>query len=416
MIKKIDGKTGANIIEDGYNKMANLCIAVCPKVNGVSKLHSEILAAETFRTFAERTPSKIIGITNGVTHRRWLGKANPGLTALIEDSCGDFLKDYSLIDKNGKPIMASEKKLETFAAEAANIKAENKLRLRDHIFAKQGIEIDETALIDTQAKRLHEYKRQLLKAFHILKLYIRIKEGRAPDMPKTVFVFAGKAYPGYNRAKDIIRLILAIAALVDSDPEASKLMQVVFLADYNVSEAEILMPATDISEQISTAGYEASGTGNMKFMMNGAVTLGTLDGSNVEIREQVGDDNIFIFGATADEVSAMRESYSPLACVEGDEELKTVLGMLISGELAPAGAKNFYDIYNSLINEDKYLVLHDLASYDARFFDCVRAYQDKTTWNKIATANILRSGYFSSDRTVEEYNNELWKLLPVSKK
>ncbi|MDR2157256.1 MAG: glycogen/starch/alpha-glucan family phosphorylase, partial [Clostridiales Family XIII bacterium] len=279
------------IISNGEIRMANLCIAVCNRVNGVSRLHGEIIRTRTFRDFYILFPDKFLGITNGITHRRWLAKANAPLTRLIAEYIGDgFLKDYREADKL-RELVGNE----TFLADFAAVKAENKLRLRDHLYRKQGVEINPDTAFDVQAKRLHEYKRQLLKILHVLHLYYVIKANPAAEVAPATFLFAAKASPGYYRAKEIIRFILAAGEMINNDPDTKDILKVVFIENYGVSEAEFLVPATDISEQLSTAGLEASGTGNLQFMLNGAVTIGTMDGANVEMYDAVGDENIFIF-------------------------------------------------------------------------------------------------------------------------
>ncbi|MEF9989079.1 MAG: glycogen/starch/alpha-glucan phosphorylase [Christensenellaceae bacterium] len=402
-----------------YNeiRMANLCIAVCKKVNGVSKLHGEILKTRTFRDFYVAFPDKFLGITNGVTHRRWLAMANQPLTALISDYIGDgFIKDYKQLGKVSD-LLNNQKFLEDFM----QVKHLNKLRLKEHLKKTQGIEIDENSIFDVHAKRLHEYKRQLLKVIHILHLYNLKKCNPQMQMQPCTFMFAAKASPGYVRAKNIIRLILAVADLVNNDPDTKDVLKVVFIENYSVSEAEILIPATDLSEQISTAGLEASGTGNMKFMMNGAVTIGTMDGANVEIFEAVGEDNIFIFGATEKEITKMERfgTYRPGEYYEQNADIRLALNCFIDGTLNVATDRQFSDLYHSLLfgdvdRADKYYLLYDYASYAQAFERAVSAYANKEQWRCMAAANTAKSGVFSSDRTINEYNEKIWHLREMN--
>lgn len=394
-------------------RMANLCIAVCKKVNGVSRLHGEILKTRTFRDFYVAFPNKFIGITNGITHRRWLAKANMPLTDLLESYIGDgFLKDYKELARVNE-LLDNRQFLDDFMS----ARYQNKLNLREHLKKKQGIEIDVNTVFDVHAKRLHEYKRQLLKTLHILHLYHKRKQDPSAHITPCTFMFAAKASPGYFRAKNIIRLILAVADLVNNDPDTRDVLRVVFIENYGVSEAEMLIPAADISEQISTAGLEASGTSNMKFMLNGAVTLGTMDGANVEIYEQVGPENIFIFGATVEEIARMERygSYHPGEIYEQNTDLRVALNSLIDGTLHVQSDRQFSDLYHSLLfgdseRADKYFLLYDFNSYDQAFFSAMNAYNDRPRWQKMAAVNTAQSYVFCSDRTVEEYNKEVWHL------
>ncbi len=397
-------------------RMANLCIAVCNKVNGVSQLHGEIIKARTFRDFYVVYPDKFLGITNGITHRRWLAKANQPLTQLLCDHIGDgFLKDYRQMDRI-EDLLDNQQFLDDFM----EVKKQNKIHLREHLKRTQCIEIDENTIFDVHAKRLHEYKRQLLKVLHILHLYNLKKENPQAQIEPCTFLFAAKASPGYVRAKNIIRLILAVAELVNHDPDTKDILKIVFIENYSVSEAEMLIPATDISEQISTAGLEASGTGNMKFMMNGAVTLGTMDGANVEIFDAVGDDNIFIFGATEKEISRMERfgTYKPGMYYEQNTDLRLALNRLIDGSLNIANDRQFSDLYHSLLfgdmeKADKYYLLYDFASYAQAYEQIVSAYADKERWKRMAAINTAKSGRFSSDRTINEYNEKIWHLRKI---
>ena len=400
------------IINGGQVRMANLCVLACGHVNGVSQLHGQILRTSVFRDFYTAYPDRFLGITNGVTQRRWLGVANPGLRKLVDDTIGEgFMKDWRKIAE-----------LEPYAHDPAfrkafdEVKAQNKRRFADWMLANRGIEVNPDTIIDAQAKRLHEYKRQLMKALHILSLYDRIIDGELEDLPPITFVFAAKAAPGYRRAKDIIRLINSISALIASDERTRDRIPVVFLQNYDVTSAQHLVAAADISEQISTAGMEASGTGNMKFMLNGALTLGTMDGANVEIAEQVGPDNIFIFGATVEDLTRVKleGSYHPRATADGNPMISRVLQHLVDGSLPTSDGSRFEDLYHSLRPDggagDRYYVLYDFAAYDERFFDAIEAYQDRDRWLTSAVINTAKAGYFSSDRAIQDYDEQIWHL------
>jgi starch phosphorylase len=394
--------------------MAHLCIAVCNKVNGVSRLHGEIIRTRTFRDFYILFPDKFLGITNGITHRRWLAKANRPLTALIESHIGDgFLRDYREMDRV-KTLVDDA----TFLAAFAEVKRANKLKLRDHIYRTQGIEINPDTAFDVQAKRLHEYKRQLLKIMHVLHLYFTKKADPSARIEPATFIFAAKAAPGYYRAKEIIRLILAAGELINNDPDTRDILKVVFIENYSVSEAETLIPATDISEQLSTAGLEASGTGNMKFMLNGAATIGTMDGANVEIAEAVGDDDIFIFGARVDEIEHLEQcgTYDPRGVYNADVRVRRVLDSFIDGTLPVPSDRRFNDLYDGLLRggpdkPDKYFLLHDFASYAETYARMMARYADRDAWTRTAARNTAAAGIFFADRTVLEYNDKVWNLL-----
>ena len=394
-----------SIISDGVVKMANLCMACCFNVNGVSKLHSEILKADTFKEFHSIFPDKLTNVTNGIAHRRWLCQANPLLTQLLEEKIGDMYKKdlYKISDFN--KFENDEKVLEKLL----QIKYENKKRLADYILKTNGISVDCNSIFDIQVKRLHEYKRQLLNVLHIIYMYRRIKfEGLRPQ-PKT-YIFAAKASKGYYMAKEIIRLICAISEMIEKDADVRDYMKVVFIADYRVSLAEIIIPAADISEQISQAGKEASGTGNMKFMINGAVTLGTMDGANVEIFESVGDENIFIFGLRANEVEELyKNGYSPRYYYDNDKDIRDVLEFIKSG----INGKNFDNIYNNLINSDPYMCLADFRAYCEAHDKVDKAYADKIGFAKMSLKNIANSGLFAADRSVAEYAENIWGIEPI---
>jgi len=394
-------------------RMANMCLAVCAAVNGVSQLHGRILKTRTFRDFYVMFPKKFTAITNGITPRRWLVAANPRLCELICDHIGDaFIRDHRQLERL-KPLADDGRFLKDFAG----VKQQNKKRLADYVFKKQNIALNVESIFDVQAKRLHEYKRQLLKVLHILHLYNRFTADDSFALPRPVtFLFAAKASPVYRRAKDIINLIHTVSSLVEANPRSRDNIKVIFLENYNVSLAELLIPAADISEQISTAGCEASGTGNMKFMLNGAVTLGTMDGANVEIFEKVGKDNIFIFGALAEEIARMERdnSYNPKDLFDGNADIRNAVSRLMDGSLT-GGSDRFHDLYQSLLygyfdRADKYFVLHDFDAYRAAFENVLTACTDVPAWTKKAVLNTASAGYFSVDRTIDEYNRIIWKL------
>ena len=402
----------------GYNQahMANLCVAYAHSVNGVSAIHTDILKKQTFHDFYILEPQKFVSITNGITHRRWLIQCNPGLSSLIDEAIGDgWRKDMDQLIR-----------LKSFADDAAfrekfaKIKAENKLRLAEHVRRQQGIEMNPDSLFDAQAKRLHEYKRQLMNALGILMRYNEIVAN--PDrtyLPRT-YIFGAKAAPGYQRAKLTIKLINSIADMVRRHPVASKYIDVVFLENYSVSQAEVLMPAAELSEQISTAGKEASGTGNMKFMMNGAVTIGTMDGANCEIHDAVGAENIYIFGLTAEQVERGYSSYRSSEIYETNPAIRKALEQLIDGTLCPEHPRMFQEIYHALLfgdgggMADPYFVLKDLPQYMAAQKKIDGDYTDKDLWLRKAVLNTACSGGFSSDRTIREYNDKIWHLKPLN--
>ncbi len=393
------------IISQGNVKMANLCVASSFCVNGVSALHSDILKDDLFKDYNDIFPKKFTNVTNGIIHRRWLCQSNPLLTELLCDTIGDgFIKDASKLEDflKYKDDSAVLERLE-------QIKKENKRRLAKYIADSSGIAVSSHSIFDVQAKRLHEYTRQLMCALHILYLYRKIKYEGMVIEPRT-FIFGAKASAGYVMAKEIIRFICAIADTVNNDNSINGMLKVVFLADYRVSIAEILMPAAEVSEQISLAGKEASGTGNMKFMINGALTIGTLDGANVEINEQVGNDNMFLFGMTAPEVVNARQGYNPREIYNNDADLRAVIDMISSGAV---GNKNFDSIVHYLLGSDPYMAMADFASYrdaQARVNEC---YKDKHSWNQKSLVNIAKAGIFAADRSVSEYANNIWNLKKV---
>ncbi len=396
------------VISKNEIRMANLCLSACHKVNGVSKLHSEILTNSIFRDYYQMEPDHFCNVTNGIAYRRWLCQANPELTALLKELIGDgFTTDSTQLEKLMK-YQDDQKVLKRLQ----EIKLNNKKRLADLILKRNGVMVDPASLFDVQIKRLHEYKRQLLNVLQILYMYLEIKANPgAPFQPRT-FVFAAKASAGYIMAKQIIQLIVSVSNMVNHDPDVQDKLKVVFMEDYNVSLAEIIIPAAEISEQISIAGKEASGTGNMKLMINGAVTLGTLDGANVEIHEQVGDENIVLFGLKTDEVNELwKQGYNPLDYVRNDPELKAVMDLLMGG----IGGMHFDDIVRSLTTNhkgpaDPYMCLADFHDYVRAQRDVSAIYGDKTRFTKMSLVNTAKAGFFSADRAVEEYAKNIWHI------
>ncbi len=408
------------IIAYGYIHMANLCVAMTFSTNGVSQLHGDILKQETFHDFYLVMPEKFSAITNGITHRRWLMACNPELTKLICDTIGtDWVKDPELLHD-----LAPYADDAAFREQFEKIKHNNKVRLSNFLKEHQGAIVDPNFIFDAQSKRLHEYKRQMLNALHILVLYNRIVNDPNFTMHPRVFIFGSKAAPGYNRAKQIIRFINGLSALIAKHPRASKMLQVVFLENYDVSSAQMLIPATEISEQISTASKEASGTGNMKYMMNGAITIGTMDGANVEISEQVGMDNIYIFGMRSDTVLDMyrERNYNPMTIFETNQELRLAMTQMIDGTVLPDAPSALQDLYHSLLigdwgnMADPFFVLKDFGSYSMAQRRIDADYADRDKWNRMAVINTAMSGVFSSDRTIREYNDTIWHLDPLKRK
>ncbi|MGL4736709.1 MAG: glycogen/starch/alpha-glucan phosphorylase [Cellulosilyticaceae bacterium] len=404
-----------SIIANGQIRMAYLAIVGSYSVNGVAELHTEILKSNVLKDFYAIYPQKFNNKTNGITQRRWLAHCNPELTSLITDTIGNgFMTDLSELSKL-KPYADDA----AFRDEFAAIKYHNKLRLAKYLQHKQGVTINPHSIYDVQIKRLHEYKRQLMNVLNIMLMYNEIKEHPNKDYTPRTFIFGAKAAPGYRRAKLIIKLIHAVADLVNNDPITRDYLTVVFVENYNVSSAEMIIPAANVSEQISTASKEASGTSNMKFMLNGALTLGTLDGANIEIKEEVGDDNIFIFGLTAREVLAIYESgdYNPWDIYSADMAIHQVLKQLINGTLSGSDSSDlFLEIYESLINRagdsisDPYLILKDLRGYHDTQNRVEKAYLDVDHWTKMAIMNTASAGKFSSDRTITQYATEIWQL------
>ncbi len=406
------------IIYDGQVKMAHLAIAAGYSVNGVARLHTEILKHQELKDFYEMMPEKFNNKTNGITQRRFLLHGNPLLAAWVTDHIGpEWITDLPQIHKLA--IYADDEKAQQ---EFMNIKYQNKVRLAAYIKAHNGIDVDPRSIFDVQVKRLHEYKRQLLNILHVMYLYNKIKEHPEMDFYPRTFIFGAKAAAGYKRAKLTIKLINAVADVINNDKSIEGKLKVVFIENYRVSNAEIIFAAADVSEQISTASKEASGTGNMKFMLNGALTIGTMDGANVEIVEEVGDNNAFIFGLSSDEVINYENKggYNPMEIFNTDQDIRQVLMQLINGYYAPQDPELFRDIYNSLLNTkssdraDTYFILKDFRSYAEAHDKVEEAYRDEAGWAKSAILNVACSGKFTSDRTIQEYVDEIWHLDKVT--
>jgi len=403
------------IIGDGVVRMAHLCIVSSFSVNGVARLHTEILINIEMKKFYDLYPDKFFNVTNGITHRRWLLHSNKELTKLIESKIGsDFKSSPQELEKLLKFV--DDKNLQT---EFLQVKKLKKQALADRIYQEQGIKINPDSIFDIQVKRLHEYKRQLMNALHIMSMYNTLKanpEFRKDFVPHT-YIFGAKAAETYYFAKKVIKLINSIAKKVNNDPDTNEYLKVIFVENYNVSYAEIIMPAADISEQISTASKEASGTGNMKFMMNGAITLGTLDGANVEINELVGEDNIFVFGLNSEEVNAhnLKHDYEPKKVYEKDSEIRILLDQLINGFFEDVDRYEFKEIFDNLVYRDQYFVLEDYQAYKKACNLANEAYKDKSRWAKMALVNIAKSGVFSSDRSINDYANKIWRVNSVLK-
>ena len=394
-------------------RMAPLCVIGSHSVNGVAALHTNILKNDVFKNYYQMEPAKFINVTNGITQRRWLLKANPGLSKLLHDTIGDdwITEPWKL--KELEPYANDAAFKETFA----QIKMENKKRLAKYIKEYNGVDPDPFSIFDVQVKRLHEYKRQLLNILHIMYLYNRLVANPNEDIHPRTFIFGAKASPGYHRAKMIIKLIHTVAEKISRDKRISEIIKVVFLENYRVSLAEKIIPGADVSEQISTAGKEASGTGNMKFMINGALTIGTLDGANVEMKEAVGDENIFIFGLRAEEVmhNYKYDTYKPRAIYEENLHIKKVIDQLVNGFLYQENTSMFADIYRSLLYSDggiadPYMVLADFEAYSQTHEQLEKVYRNKDIWYQKAIINVANSGYFSSDRSIREYNANIWHL------
>ena len=406
-----------NIICDGQIKMAYLAIVGSFSVNGVAAIHTEILKTNVLKNFYQIYPYKFNNKTNGITQRRWLSHANQELAALINETIGDeWHTDLSQL-KNLLPYSTDKAFIQKYSA----VKQHNKERLARYVKEHNGIILNPDSIFDVQVKRLHEYKRQLMNVLHIMMLYNEIKAHPNGSYVPRTFIFGAKAAPGYTRAKLIIKLIHAVADLVNNDPVTKEYLTIVFIENYCVSNAEIIIPAANISEQISTASKEASGTSNMKFMLNGALTVGTLDGANIEIFEEVGKENIFIFGLTCEEVLSLYASgtYNPWDIYNTDEAIRMVLRDLINGHLNQNDYNCFTEIYESLLNRagdniaDPYFILKDLRGYYNVQKEAEKAYLNQITWNQKAIMNTACSGKFSSDRTIKEYATQIWGLTPI---
>lgn len=405
--KGIDGSQIARmaVINDGIVKMANLAVIAGHSVNGVSKLHSEILKESVFSDFYKVTPEKFKNVTNGIAHRRWLNQSNPGLSNLILDLIGDkFITDASALQG-----LMKYKDDESVLKQLAKIKKANKVKMAEYIQANNGIIVDPDSIFDVQVKRLHEYKRQHLNAINILSTYLWLKANPNAEFTPKTYIFGAKAAPGYYFAKQIIQFIVELGNRINNDPDVNKKLKVVYLEDYRVSVAEKLIPSAEISEQISLAGTEASGTSNMKFMINGAVTLGTLDGANVEIHESVGDDNIILFGMTTPEVNALkRRGYNPQEYYNNSREIMDIINYIereFSGK--------FHDIAESLRNKDPYMVLADFSDYSIAQQNASALYADPMHWNHMSLVNIAQAGRFAADRSIRDYANTIWEATPV---
>ncbi|PID50349.1 MAG: glycogen phosphorylase [Proteobacteria bacterium] len=409
-----DRQRRMSIIEEGPNRqvrMAWLAIVGSFSVNGVAALHSQLLVEGLFHDFYELWPHKFNNKTNGVTPRRWLAQANPGMTRLISEHIGnEWIAKLSELERI-KPLAAPEHN--DFQSAWSAVKLANKQRLAKLVQKECGVDFNPGALFDVQVKRIHEYKRQLLNVLHIIHLYRRIRSGRLDHWADRCVLIGGKAAPGYVMAKRIIKLINAVANVINNDPEVADRLKVAFLPNYSVSSMEVIAPAANLSEQISTAGKEASGTGNMKFMMNGALTIGTYDGANIEILEAVGEENFFLFGLRADEVQALRKDYHPWKYVEQDEDLKGVIQLLRSGHFNQYEPGIFDMIIDSMLSPaDPWVTLADFRSYVDAQERVNLAWQDQTHWTRMSILNTASSGFFSTDRTMQEYNCDIWKLKP----
>jgi starch phosphorylase len=402
-----------SLIEEGWEqqvRMAYLAIVGSFSVNGVAQLHSDLLVQGLFRDFYELWPHKFNNKTNGITPRRWLANCNPELSALITKTIGPgWTTDLSQLSKLKKHAEDAK-----FRKKWAAIKLNNKKRLAAYTEAELGLKLDPEALFDVQVKRMHEYKRQLLNVLHVIHLYDRIKRGDTADWTNRVVFFGGKAAPGYAMAKRIIKLINNIAKVVNNDPAVGDKLKVAFLPNYRVTAMEVIAPGTDLSEQISTAGKEASGTGNMKFMLNGALTIGTLDGANIEIREEVGEENFFLFGLTAEEVERTRPHYDPEGIIAGNEDLRRVMQLLESGHFNQFEPGIFDPVIQSIKGSwDPWMTAADFPAYVEAQRRAAAAYRDQDDWARMSILNTATSGKFSSDRTIAEYNRDIWKLTPT---
>jgi glycogen phosphorylase len=411
-----DGERAARVsliqeVPERRVRMAHLAAAGSFAVNGVAELQSRLLTGATLPDLAELWPERFLNITNGVSPRRFLGLANPRLSALITARLGDerWLTDLDRLHELEAFATDAE-----FCAQWREVKHLNKLDLAAHAAAATGVTVDATSVFDVMVKRLHEYKRQLLKLLHVVTLYNRIKTDPAAAITPCTVIFAAKAAPSYQQAKRIIKLINSVASVVNTDPDVADRLKMVFLPDYNVSVSELVVPAANISEQISLAGKEASGTGNMKLALNGAITVGTLDGANIEIRDRVGAGNFFLFGLTADQAAVLKsQGYSPGTYYRGDAELKTAIDAIASGTFSGGDREAFEPVIASLLQWDEYMVLADYRSYIDCHDEARPAWADQDQWTRMSILNTARSGFFSSDRTVRDYCRDIWHARPV---
>jgi starch phosphorylase len=394
-----------------YVRMAHLASVGSHAINGVAELHSELVKKTILRDFYEIGPEKFQNVTNGVTPRRWMVLSNPRLTELITSKIGD--RWISHRSENLRELESFAEDLE-FLLRWQQVKRENKQNFAAILKERTGVDVDPDSLFDIQVKRLHEYKRQHLNVLHVITLYNRLKKNSNLDVPPRTVIFGGKAAPGYFMAKLIIKLINSVADVINHDPDVAGRLKVVFFPDFNVTNGHHIYPAADLSEQISTAGKEASGTGNMKFSMNGALTIGTLDGANIEIREEVGDENFFLFGLTAEEVFDLKsKGYNPWSYYESNAELREAIELIRSGFFSAGDSNLFKPFVDSLLHHDEYLVFADYPSYIESQEQVNQAYRDPERWTRMSILNVARMGKFSSDRSIREYSAKIWKVEPV---
>jgi glycogen phosphorylase len=392
-------------------RMAYLATVGSHAINGVAALHSDLLKASTLKDFYELWPERFSNKTNGVTPRRFLALSNPGLRTLLDSTIGEgWLTDLDRL--RGLEAFIDDPE---FRQQWRNVKRANKARLSEYLHSVTGVDLDPTWMFDIQVKRIHEYKRQHLSVLHIIRQYFRLKTNPGLDIAPRAYVFGGKAAPGYFMAKRIIKLINAVGETINHDPDVNRFMKVVFVPNFNVQNAHLIYPAANLSEQISTAGKEASGTGNMKFMMNGALTIGTLDGANVEIREEAGPENFFLFGLTEAEVEQVkRDGYRPSDYIDGNEELQAVLGLIANGQFSHGDTEVFKPLVDNLRHDDPFLVVADYAAYVECQDRVAAAWQDGDAWSRMSILNTARSGKFSSDRAITEYCDDIWNVSPVT--
>ncbi len=403
-----------SLIREGHEpmiRMAYLAIVGSYSVNGVAELHSRLLQEGLFRDFAELWPEKFNNKTNGVTQRRWLAACNEGLADLISSKIGDsWVTNLDELEQLREYADDHE-----FQSEWRKVKLVNKNRLALALQERTGIHVESSMLFDVQVKRIHEYKRQLLNVLHAIHLYDRIRRGDGENLVPRAIIIGGKAAPGYVMAKDVIKLINNVARMINTDPAMMDRLRLVFYPDYNVSGMELICPAADLSEQISTAGKEASGTGNMKFMMNGAITIGTLDGANVEIREAVGAENFFLFGLTVDEIKELRGQYDPQAIIDADEDFKAVMNLLESGHFNRFEPGVLDPVIQSIREPaDLWMTAADFRSFVDAQQAADEVYKDRDSWTRMSILNSASSGQFSTDRTMRDYNEDIWNLEPVT--